>query len=132
MSARLLKRITVLFLTCMLFFTSSIGYAEEDLHFVDSDDTTGYYVDLNSVSIESDQVLNAKIAVIKIPTNRMFVYTMRFDHEKRLYKILGAKVLVYDTKKVLETTGASDVERTYGPASVMQEIVEYILYPEKR
>ena len=98
---------------------------------MDAEDKTGYYVDLNSVTRE-ENLLDAKIAVVKASTNRMYVYSMHFDLEKTTYRILHSDIYTYDTRELLESNGPSISERFYGPASMMQEIIEYIVYPERR
>ena len=116
----------------LLLCSSSPCLAVEGMDFVDAEDKTGYYVDLGSVTWEDENLLNAKIAVVKAATNRMYAYTMHFDTQKNTYRILHSEVFAYDTKELLESNGAALSDRFYGSASMMQEIIEYILYPERR
>ena len=129
---RLQRKKFLLPLFALLLFVSPLCHAVEGMDFVNADDQTGYYVDLGSVTREEENLLNAKIAVVKAATNRLYTYTMQFNLEKRTYRILHSEVLAYDTREVLESNSSSDAERFYGPASMMQEIIDYILYPEKR
>ena len=115
----------------LLLCGSPLCHAVEGMEFVDAEDKTGYYVDLNSVTCE-ENLLDAKIAVVKAATNRMYVYSMHFDLEKKTYRILHSDIYTYDTRELLESNGPSISERFYGPASMMQEIIEYIVYPERR
>ena len=57
---------------------SSACLAEEDMEFVDANGATGYYVDVASISFESDDIANARIAVIKANQNRRYIYAARF------------------------------------------------------
>lgn len=125
------KRLFPLLLAFLLFSSPSCS-ALEGMTFVDADDKTGYYVDLGSVTKENEYTLNAKVAVVKAATNRLYTYSMRFDTQKNTYRIMQSHVYVYDTRKLLESNGPTTAEHFYGPASMMQEIVEYILYPARR
>lgn len=121
---------TLLF--ALMLCTSSPCFAVEGMHFVDAEDKTGYYVDLNSVAWDDANLLNAKIAVVKAATNRLYIYSMHFDIQKRTYRILHSEVYAYDTRELLESNDSAVPDRFYGPASMMQEIIEYIIYPERR
>jgi len=125
------KRLFFLLFSLLLYCTTPC-LALEGMEFVDADDKTGYYVNLNSVHWEADNVLISDVAVVKAATNRLYVYTMRFDMEKRTYRILHSEVFAYDTRELLETNASTVSEHFYGPASMMQEIIDYILYPEGR
>ncbi|HCB93535.1 MAG TPA: hypothetical protein DEP57_06970 [Selenomonas sp.] len=115
----------------LLIYTSSACYAVSGMNFVDAEGQTGYYVDLNSVEY-GDNYINANIAVVKGSSNRMYLYCMHFDLGKSTYQIAYSKVFAYDTKELLEYNEGSPIEHYYGPSSMMQQIVEYILYPERR
>lgn len=117
------KTAALLFLVLSLM--SSVCLAE-DMQFVDANGATGYYVDADSLTFESDTVVNARIAVKKAVTNRMFLYTMKFDAGARLYCILDSQVIQYDTKEVLESRVGPNVPMPYGDMSPMNTIVEYI------
>ena len=106
--------------------------APEDFRFVDAHEATGYYVDMGSIQPTGETELEARVAVIKANLNRMYVYRMRFDHGQGTYWILGSEVRAYDTQEILETAGPADEARPYGPSSMMQEMVAYILHPETR
>ncbi len=104
--------------------------AAEKMSFVDAIGSTGYYVYMDSVAWESDAVVNAKVAVIKTTTNRMYVYRMRFDCGMMTYQILSSETLAYDTKEVLESSWVPQMEMGYSSTSIMQEMVSYIMHPE--
>ena len=110
---------------CMLLMTPAC-MAEEDMRFVDARESTGYYVDADSVSVDSDHEYTADIAVVKADSNRRFVYKTHFDYNAMTYQILSSSVQTYDTKEVI---GASDVPisaRHYALGSPMKAIVDYI------
>ena len=119
-------------LVVLLLLAGTVRCGAEDMRFVDSSGSTGYYVDLDSVTRGEGPLLNARIAVIKADKNRAYYYVMEFNTEQATYRILSSQVLVYDTKEVLESGGPQDVARPYGSMSMMHEIVAYILHPELR
>ena len=119
-------------LALLLVLAGSTRCGAEDMRFVDSSGSTGYYVDLDSVARGEGPLLSARIAVIKADRNRAYRYSMQFNTEQATYRILSSQVLAYDTKEVLETGGQQDEERHYGSMSMMHEIVAYILHPELR
>lgn len=98
----------------------------EDLQFVDANGSTGYYVDVDSITYEGENIVNAGIAVKKAALNRMFLYTMQFDSAARTYQILSSQVVKYDTREVLERGAASETPHPYGILSPMSSIVDYI------
>ncbi len=120
-----LKRTVFVALLCLLPF-GGICAAEEDLQFVDSNGVTGYYVDANSLSYPADQLIDARIAVIKANTNRIFFYAVQFNLEKRTYTIYASEVQSYDKRQVLEATVDTQPERPYSYDSPMHAITEYI------
>ncbi len=115
-----------------LFCFSPLCSAVDGMAFVDADDKTGYYVNLDTVYWGENEQMDAEIAVVKAATNRMYVYSMHFDRQKRTYRIMHSDVYAYDTKTLLESTGPAASERYYGPASMLQEIIDFIIYPEGR
>ncbi len=117
---------------CLLLCSSSACSALEGMEFVDAEGSTGYYVDLNSVWWGEENQLGADIAVIKAATNRLYRYTMQFDLGMNTYQIMYSEVYVYDTRQLLEYSYESPTQHVFGPNSMMQQIVEYIVYEERR
>ena len=127
-----IRRMAAIWFAMMLMMSSAA--MAENFQFVDANGSTGYYVDVDSVWFEGENISTARVAVKKAAMNRMFLYTIRFDAGPRAYQILGSQVVEYDTGKVLESKNGSDVSRPYGVASPMNSIVEYIhtLKPEEK
>jgi len=118
------KKLFVL-LFALLTFTGSQASAEA-WEFVDAQNTTGYYVDADSVNFKGENIVEANIAVVKANTNRMFIYYMQFDRGLRTYQIGASRVIKYDTKEEIDSKDAVQQPRQYSPTSPMNEIVEYI------
>lgn len=119
------RRIIVLTVS-LLMLLSSACLAEEDMEFVDANGATGYYVDVASISFESDDIANARIAVIKANQNRRYIYAARFDRQQRTYQLYSSVVQQYDTKAQLENSPITDTPHPYGIASPMKEMVDFI------
>ncbi len=115
-----------------LFCFSPLCHAVDGMTFVDADDKTGYYVNLNTIYWGVNEQLDAEIAVVKADTNRMYLYSMHFDRLNHTYFIMHSDVYSYDTKTLLESSGPAASARHYGPGSMMQEIIDFIIYPEGR
>ena len=100
----------------------------ENFQFVDAENTTGYYVDIDNVEIESPEFVKAKIAVVKANLNKMYVYNVRINHKEQTYQIVSSQILEYDTRSILETNNRSRPFRPYAAKSEMSELINFILY----
>ena len=122
------RRIIVLVMGLMLVF-SSLCLAE-DMRFVDSNGTTGYYVDADTVVIGPDgahpNISQATVAVVKARANRRYLYQMQFDRGLYTYQIFYTTVQAYDTKKVLEARPVQEGPQAYGASSPMSAVVAFI------
>ena len=108
------------------FMSVSICFGE-DLVFVDADEDTGYYVDIDTISIEGKDFINATIAIIKANSNRMYLYNVKINHKDNSYQINSSKILEYDTKNLLESNEQRRPFRPYSPNSEMSELVKFII-----
>lgn len=128
----MLQRIKLFFLLCslaVLFCSQDCQAAELNgcpLTFIDSRGDTGYYIDSSSISYDTDTESTAVIAIIKVRTSRMFVYTAHFDAGAGTYQLLNSSIYDYDTKEELSTSDQYSPPRPYGAYSPMQEVVDYI------
>lgn len=127
-----LRRITMLVLALLLVM-SPFCLAGENIQFVDANGATGYYVDVNTISYEtetegehSSEVVNARVFVVKARQNRRFIYDIRFNREKTTYQILSSVVQTYDTKEVVESHPGMAPPAPYGLTSPMHTIVDFI------
>ena len=120
------RRILLLTVSVLMLLSSACLAEEEDMQFVDANGATGYYVDVASISFESDDVVNARIAVIKANQNRRYIYAARFDRQQRTYQLYSSVVQQYDTKAQLEDSPITDTPHPYGIASPMKEMVDFI------
>lgn len=105
---------------------SSVAMAAEDMRFVDANGSTGYYVDVATISFKDTNVVDADIAVIKAKENRRFIYAVEFDREKSTYQIFKSTVQAYDTKETIETSTENGGAQPYGANSPMKSMVDFI------
>ena len=109
----------------------TVDFSGMDLRFVDAIGMTGYYVDMNDVSIKSNDEATARVEIVKADANRLYLYRIAFDRRKRTYQILDSIVAVYDTKEI---TGGSSVPlkpQSYAKGSAMETVVEYVYSPQR-
>ena len=104
--------------------------AAQEFTFVDANDLTGYYVDKETIKIESSESITATIAVVRADMNKMYVYNLRINHKNQAYQIMSSKILEYDTRRIIETNDRSRPYRPYAARSEMSELINYILYGE--
>ena len=121
------KFIKIFFVVGAIFFANPNCHAE-DLKFIDAMDSTGYYVDMDTVERESPSVLRLNFILIKADQNKMNIYDVRINHQRKVYSVLSSKVLAYDTRTELESNNRQRYERSYSNKSLMNEIVNFILY----
>ena len=123
-----MQKIFSLFLfVATLTLYSSMCFAQE-FTFVDADDVTGYYVDRETIKIESSEFITTTIAVVRADMNKMYVYNLRINYKNQTYQIVSSKTFEYDTRDLLETNNKSRPFRPYASKSEMSELIRYILY----
>ena len=115
---------------CGLCSAETVDFSDMDLRFVDAREDTGYYVDMNAVDIKNMNEATARVEIVKIDKNCLYLYTIAFDRGKKTYQILDSLVAAYDTK---EMTGGSTVPlkpQSYAKGSAMETVAEYIYSPQ--
>lgn len=117
-------------LVCGMCSAETVDFSEMDLRFVDARGDTGYYVDMNSVEIKNMNEAQARVEIVKIDKNCLYLYTIVFDRAKKTYQILDSLAAAYDTK---EQTGSSSQPlkpQGYSKGSAMETVAEYIYSPQ--
>ena len=121
-------RVIIIAIALLIPASSWSACSAENFQFVDAEDTTGYYVDIDNVEIESPEFVKAKIAVVKANLNKMYVYNVRINHKEQTYQIISSQILEYDTRSILETNNRSRPFRPYAAKSEMSELINFILH----
>lgn len=109
----------------------TVDFSGMDLRFVDAVGMTGYYVDMNAVSIKNNDEATARVEIVKADSNRLYLYRIAFDRKKKTYQILDSVVAEYETKEI---TGGSNVPmkpQSYAKGSAMETVVEYVYSPQR-
>ncbi len=111
----------------LLSFSASLCFAEDEgRRFVDARDDTGYFVDITTVSIDSDHEYTADVAIIKAKENRLFSYRMHFDYALRTYQILRSATMSYDTREIAQRVTSAMPPSPYVINSPIAAIVDYL------
>ena len=113
-----------------IFFLNGSTCAAENLIFIDAMEDTGYYYDADSVQIRGNGVILVRMAIVKADLNQMYAYDVAINHAEQTYKILGTKILSYDTRAVLEVDNSPRPTRRYSDRSEMGQMVQMILYSQ--
>ena len=114
----------------MIMMSTAASAGAEEYKFVDAEDETGYYVDMDTVKVENANTLRMTIAVVKANMNKMYVYDVRINHREMKYQINWSKIMEYDTRKELESNNEQRPYRPYSAKSQMTEVVNYVLNGE--
>ena len=132
MRGRIMKKIFSRFLlVTIICLTSFLSICSaQEFTFVDAENTTGYYIDKETIKIESSGFITTTIAVVRADMNKMYVYNLRINHNNQTYQIVSSKTFEYDTRDLLDTNDKSRPYRPYAPKSEMSELINYILYGE--
>ena len=111
----------------LLFLASTVCFAEDEgRRFVDARGDTGYFVDVTTISIDSNHEYTADVAIIKAKENRLFSYRMHFDFAARTYQILRSATMTYDTREVSQSVKTPLPAAPYVPGSPIAAIVDYL------
>ena len=102
--------------------------AAEDLKFIDSNDDDGYFIDMDSVKIESNSIFRVNMAIIRLNLNQMEVVDLRINHAAKNYEILSTKTFSYDERTEIKSDSARRGVKSYSDKSLMGDIVNIVIY----
>lgn len=114
-------------LLCMATFLlgTEFASARADRYFVDYENNTGYYVDVNSIEQPSEHELLCDVYLVKLHSGLMYRYRTYFDTAEKSYEYQQAKIYNYETKKLISTTDFLQKKQTYTKSRMLQETVEF-------
>ncbi len=119
--------LTLSLTSLLLLLVSSLCFAEDEgRRFVDARGGTGYFVDVTTISIDSDHEYTANVAIIKAKENQLFSYRMHFDFAAHTYQILRSATMTYDTREVSQRVTTPGLPAPYVPGSPIAAIVDYL------
>ena len=125
-----LYRVMLIFISITVM--TSYKCSAENLKFVDSVDDTGYYVDMDTVKIEAQNIIRAKIAIIKLNSKNynkkhILLYNLRINYKEQNYQVMSSTILAYETPEILEKDDNKKSVRSYAEDSPMFNVVKFIL-----
>lgn len=121
-----MQKIVPVLCTVWLLLSSVCFAAATDMRFVDAVDDVGYYVDVNSVNIISDDEAEAAVEIIIPIRNRLYIYKMHFNRAASTYQILTLAEFRYDTREKLYGSDQPLATKMYGAASPINSVVDFI------
>ena len=101
--------------------------ARADRYFVDYENNTGYYVDVNSISMPSDHELELDLYLVKLHGGYMYRYRAYFDTEEGSYQYRQARVYNYETKKLMTGTAFLQDKLSYHRSPMLEQVVDFAL-----
>lgn len=123
----MLKKIFCMSIIFAVIFCNLKTSSAEDLKFIDASGDTGYYVDMDSVQIESSEVLLADFIVIRADKNEMAIANLKINHRQKTYIVQSTRTLSYDERTELKTESGNKIVHHYSAKSLMNETVQIIL-----
>ena len=127
---KLIKFYISLIFTAIIFLGGA-NCSAENLKFIDSNEDIGYFVDLDSLRIESADAFTVNLMIIRANINQMEIVDLRINHKEKTYEIRSVNTVSYDERTVLKSDSTPRLPRSYAPKSLMGEIVRIILYGDE-
>ncbi len=102
--------------------------AAEDLKFIDSSGDDGYFIDMDTVKIESPKIFSVNLAIIRLDSNQMEVIDLQINHSQKTYLIRSTRTLSYDERTEIKSDNTPRTPKSYSDKSFMGDIVQIVLY----
>lgn len=117
----------VVFLVAAIFFNFSDCNAE-DLKFIDSNGDDGYFIDMDTVKIESSTVFSVNMIIVRLNLNQMDVVDLQINHGAKNYTIRSTRTLSYDERTEIKSDRTFRSAKSYSDKSLMGDIVNIVVY----
>lgn len=127
------KLFSLLLAACFCLITGWISQAEAkaDRYFVDYENNTGYYVDVNSIELPSDHEITLDLYLVKLHGGYMYRYQAYFDTTEGSYEYRKAKVYNYETKKLMTGSEFLQSKLSYHKSPMLEQVVDFALQWKK-
>lgn len=102
--------------------------AAEDLKFIDSSGDDGYFIDMDTVKIESPRVFSVDLAIIRLNSNQMELIDLQINHSEKNYVIRSVRTLSYDERTEIKSDFTQRTPKSYSDKSLMGDIVQIVIY----
>lgn len=117
----------VVFLVAAIFFNFS-DCSAEDLKFIDSNGDDGYFIDMDTVKIESSTVFSVNMIIVRLNLNQMDVVDLQINHGAKNYTIRSTRTLSYDERTEIKADRTLRSAKSYSDKSLMGDIVNIVIY----
>lgn len=102
--------------------------AAEDLKFIDSTDDFGYFIDIDTIKLESPTVFSVNMVIIRLNLNQMEVVDLQINHGAKYYTIRSTRTLSYDERTEIKADYTRRSPKSYSNKSLMGDIVNIAIY----
>ena len=102
--------------------------AAEDLKFIDSNGNDGYFIDMDTVKIESPTVFSVNLVIIRLDSNQMELIDLQINHGAKNYVIRSTRTLSYDERTEIKSDDTARSPKSYSDKSFMGDIVKIVIY----
>ena len=102
--------------------------AAENLKFIDSNGNDGYFIDMDTVKIESATVFSVNLAIIRLDSNQMDLIDLQINHGAKNYVIRSTRTLSYDERTEIRADYTPRSPKSYSDKSYMGDIVQIVIY----
>lgn len=102
--------------------------AAENLKFIDSNGNDGYFIDMDTVKIESAAVFSVNLAIIRLDSNQMDLIDLQINHRAKNYVIRSTRTLSYDERTEIRADYTPRSPKSYSDKSYMGDIVQIVIY----
>ena len=96
-----------------------------DRYFVDSQNNTGYYIDVNSITMVGEQELQVDLYLVKSREGYMYVYRTNFDLTQQSYQYVHTKIYRYDSKSLIAENNRQLPPLTYKNSPILLDVVAF-------
>ena len=100
----------------------------EDLKFINSNGDDGYFIDMDTVKIESATTFSVNMAIIRLNLNQMDVIDLQINHGAKNYIIRSTKTYSYDDRTEIKSDNTRRIAKSYSDKSLMGDIVNIVIY----
>lgn len=121
-----MKKILVALMAVM--FLNLNTCAAENLKFIDSNGNDGYFIDMDTVKIESAAVFSVNLAIIRLDSNQMDLIDLQINHHAKNYVIRSTRTLSYDERTEIRSDYTPRSPKSYSDKSYMGDIVQIVIY----
>ena len=111
-----------------VIFLNFNACAAEDLKFIDSKGDDGYFIDIDTIKIESPKVFSVNLAIIRLNLNQMELIDLQINHGAKNYIIRSTRTLSYDERTEIKSDLTPRIARSYSDKSLMGDIVQIVIY----